>query len=69
MMPSVCCRHFHSVMSEGSVYTARDGVALVAGGSGGIGAAVVEAFARAGCPVVFTYHKNRTRAEAICASL
>jgi len=56
-------------MSEGSVYTARDGVALVAGGSGGIGAAVVEAFARAGCPVVFTYHKNRTRAEAICASL
>jgi len=37
-------------MSEGSVYIARDGVALVASGSGGIGAVVVEAFARAGCP-------------------
>jgi NAD(P)-dependent dehydrogenase (short-subunit alcohol dehydrogenase family) len=42
------------------------GVALVAGGSGGIGAAIVEAFARAGSAVVFTYHRNRDAAHQVC---
>jgi NAD(P)-dependent dehydrogenase (short-subunit alcohol dehydrogenase family) len=41
------------------------GVALVAGGSGGIGAAIVDAFARAGSAVVFTYHRNEKAAEAV----
>lgn len=45
------------------------GVALITGGSGGIGAAVVRAFALAGCDVVFTYYKNRGAADALLAEL
>jgi 3-oxoacyl-[acyl-carrier protein] reductase len=41
------------------------GVAIVAGGSGGIGAAIVEAFAVAGSAVVFTYHNNKNAAELV----
>ena len=40
---------------------------LVTGGSGGIGAAIVTAFATEGCRVVFTYHKNQAAAEAVSA--
>ncbi len=43
------------------------GVAFVAGGSGGIGGAIVEAFARAGSDVIFTYRQGAERAEAVCA--
>ena len=49
----------------------NDGVAIVAGGSGGIGAAIVEAFAQAGTPVAFTYHQNAEAAQLVkkaCAS-
>ena len=42
-----------------------NGVAFVAGGSGGIGAAIVEAFAGAGSDVVFSYHRNKTAAETV----
>lgn len=38
---------------------------LVTGGSGGIGAAIVRAFANEGCQVVFTYNKNLSSAEAL----
>jgi len=41
------------------------GVAFVAGGSGGIGAAIVEEFAKAGSAVVFTYHSNKEAAEQV----
>lgn len=44
------------------------GVALVSGGSGGIGAAIVEAFAQAGSAVVFTYHSNADAAERVRAA-
>jgi len=44
------------------------GVAFVAGGSGGIGAAIVDAFARAGSDVVFTYHRNQQAAEQVKAT-
>ena len=44
----------------------KNGVAFVAGGSGGIGAAIVEEFARAGANVVFTYHRNEEAAKAVC---
>lgn len=38
---------------------------LVTGGSGGIGAAIVRAFAKEGCQVVFTYNKNLSSAKAL----
>lgn len=45
------------------------GIALVAGGSGGIGAAIVRAFARAGSDVAFTYKSNRSAATDLAAEL
>lgn len=41
------------------------GVALVAGGSGGIGSGICHAFAAAGIPVAFSYHSNRAKAESL----
>jgi NAD(P)-dependent dehydrogenase (short-subunit alcohol dehydrogenase family) len=41
------------------------GIAFVTGGSGGIGGAIVEAFARAGSDVVFTYRNGAERAAAV----
>ena len=46
----------------------KEGVAVVAGGSGGIGAAIVEAFARSGSPVAFTYHLNEQGARQVIQS-
>lgn len=43
------------------------GLAFVTGGSGGIGGAIVEAFARAGSDVVFTYRNGAERAAAVQA--
>jgi 3-oxoacyl-[acyl-carrier protein] reductase len=40
-------------------------VALISGGSRGIGAATVRMFAAAGAKVVFSYHKARSQAEAL----
>src|SRR5262245_20952167 len=45
------------------------GVALVAGGSGGIGAAITRAFAQAGTDVVFTYNRNKDAADGLVAEL
>ena len=44
-------------------------VALVTGGSRGIGRAIVEEFACAGFDVAFTYAQNRDAAEAEASSL
>ena len=45
------------------------GAALVTGGSGGIGSAVVRLLAAAGIPVAFTYNARKDAAEKIAASL
>lgn len=41
------------------------GAVIVAGGSGGIGAAIVRQFAAQGLPVFFTYHSNEDKARVV----
>ncbi len=41
------------------------GAVIVAGGSGGIGAAICRGFARAGLPVIFTYNSSEDRARTL----
>ncbi|MFI5662780.1 SDR family NAD(P)-dependent oxidoreductase [Streptomyces sp. NPDC051684] len=50
-------------------FGSRKGAAFVAGGTGGIGAAVVRTLARRGSTVLFTYRSNQEAAEALCAEL
>ena len=45
------------------------GVALVAGGSGGIGAAITRALVQAGTDVAFTYNRNKDAADGLVAEL
>ena len=45
------------------------GMALVVGGSGGLGAAIVRGFAEAGSDVLFTYRGGEERAKSLCAEL
>jgi len=45
--------------------TFDEGVALVAGGSGGIGAAIVRRLSDCSLPVAFTYHQSRQAADAL----
>jgi 3-oxoacyl-[acyl-carrier protein] reductase len=47
----------------------RDGVAVVVGGTGGIGAATVRLFAERGCRVALTYRSNREAADALVREL
>ena len=46
-----------------------DGVAVVAGGSGGIGAAIARAFGAAGVPVLLSYRHNADGALAVQADI
>ena len=50
-------------------FAARDGAALVAGGTGGIGAAIVRTLAERGSDVAFTYRANATAAAALTREL
>ncbi|WP_066941080.1 SDR family NAD(P)-dependent oxidoreductase [Microtetraspora fusca] len=50
-------------------FEGRPGVALVTGGSGGIGAAVCRHLARRGSMVAFTYRSNAAAADALVAEL
>lgn len=47
----------------------NDKIALVTGGSRGIGACIVERFAAAGAQVAFTYHSSKEKAEALAAEV
>jgi NAD(P)-dependent dehydrogenase (short-subunit alcohol dehydrogenase family) len=46
-----------------------EGVAIVAGGSGGIGSAICRGFANAGISVVFTYNNSEERAKVLKADI
>ncbi len=46
-----------------------DGVAVVIGGSGGIGEGVCELLAQSGADVAITYRSNRERAEAVASRI
>ena len=50
-------------------FAARRGVALVAGGTGGLGAAVVRMLAARGSRVAFTYRSNAAEAERLLTDL
>ncbi|GIH69007.1 SDR family NAD(P)-dependent oxidoreductase [Sphaerimonospora thailandensis] len=50
-------------------FEGRPGVALVTGGTGGIGASVCRHLARRGSAVAFTYRSNSTGAEALTAEI
>jgi NAD(P)-dependent dehydrogenase (short-subunit alcohol dehydrogenase family) len=52
-----------------AAFSFEAGVAVVAGGSGGIGAAIARALVHAGADVVFSYYKNKTAADQLVAEL
>lgn len=47
----------------------RNGIAVVAGGSGGLGRAICEKLAAQGVDVAFTYNRNAERAKAVAAAI
>ena len=59
--------------TTGAVSTAipdfPEGVALIVGGSGGIGSAVARAFAVAGVPLAITFRRNEEAAEAVAGDI
>ncbi len=56
-------------MRDGGGFTFDEGAAFVAGGSGGIGAAITRSLAAAGTAVVFTYYKNGAAAGRLLEEL
>ncbi len=58
-----------SASSSPSGYEFSQGVAVVVGGSGGVGRSICESLARQGCDVVVTYRSNQDRANGVVAQL
>ena len=50
-------------------FSEREGVAVVTGGTGGIGSAVCRLLARRGSDIAFTYRSNRDRADELVQEL
>lgn len=48
-------------------FGSRDGIAVVTGGSGGVGAAIVRMLASRGSAVLFTFHRGHDRAAELIA--
>jgi NAD(P)-dependent dehydrogenase (short-subunit alcohol dehydrogenase family) len=53
------------MQSNAGGFSFDEGAAFVAGGSGGIGAAIVESLAAAGTDVVFSFYRNREAADRL----
>jgi NAD(P)-dependent dehydrogenase (short-subunit alcohol dehydrogenase family) len=51
------------------LFNLKDKVALVTGGSAGLGAAIVERLAQEGCNVAINYSNSRDRAEALAKKI
>ncbi|HEY1968128.1 MAG TPA: SDR family oxidoreductase [Pseudonocardia sp.] len=49
--------------------TFEPGAAVIAGGSGGIGASTARLFGASGVPVVLTYHSNKAAADAVAGTI
>lgn len=56
-------------MTGSGDFAGRAGVALVSGGSGGVGSAVCRLLAERGAEVVFTYHSNADKADGLVAEI
>ena len=56
-------------MTQQSTALFPDGVAFVAGGSGGIGSAICLGLAEAGADVVLTYRSNKAKADAVVEAI
>lgn len=56
-------------MPKTSDFSHREGVAFVAGGTGGIGAAIVRMLAERGSDVAFTYRSSEAAADALAAEI
>ena len=58
-------------MSDGKPLSQRfaSGAAIIAGGSGGIGAAICRQLAEGGAHVALTYHRNQDKAEATAQTI
>jgi NAD(P)-dependent dehydrogenase (short-subunit alcohol dehydrogenase family) len=55
--------------ADGGGFSGRSGVAVVTGGSGGIGAAICTLLAERGSDVAFTYRRNETAAADVGAAV
>lgn len=59
----------HAVFCDSTHSPFEEGVALVIGGSGGMGSVICQHFAARGCDIALTYRHNQTRAEDVAQAI